>query len=336
VFAVIDDNLPRWDGSRRGFYEVWYLKLNHRESRTALWLRYTTLAPVASGEPVRGQVWAVHFDPGAPERNVAGLSTWPGDQVRFGGGSIVQVGDACFADGRLSGTVAAGELEISWDLAYEPNVTTFHHAPWVARGLGLLPTTVCSPNVDIRMEGTFRVGSRAFRCTGEPAQQGHIWGRRHGLRWSWAHCNAFEGAEGAVFEGVTAQTKLAGLESPLLTAILIRLDGIDHVFNSPWRLLTTRSDHRLGAWSFVVVDGDRRFSGAVTARPEDMVGVAYTDTDLTRLYCHNAKVGSMELTVEERRAGGFRPVRTLVARGTVALEYVDRVADPRVAIRIGL
>ena len=39
------DNVTRWDGERRGFYEVYYLKVNHIPSGTALWARYTLLAP---------------------------------------------------------------------------------------------------------------------------------------------------------------------------------------------------------------------------------------------------------------------------------------------------
>lgn len=333
IAGMLEDNRPRWDGTRAGFYEVWFLKLNHRASGTALWVRYTTLAPADAQQPARGQVWAIFFDPADPSCNVAGLCTVPRGEVRLGGDALVALAGARYAEGHAGGAVRAEGVPVRWDLRYEPAATTFHHVPGLVAAV--VPTRVCSPNVDVRVHGSFQVGERAFTCEGEPAQQGHIWGTRHGHRWTWAHCNAFEGAEGAVFEGLTAQVRVLGLESPPLTALLIRLDGEDHVFNSPWSMWTTPSWHRLGGWRFEATRGARRYRGEVSAQLADIVGVIYTDTDLSPVYCHNTKVASMVLHVDEKHGGAFRPVRTLIARKTCALELVDRTSDPRVPMRIG-
>ena len=53
------DNVTRWDGERRGFYEVYYLKVNHIPSGTALWARYTLLAPQETGRSA--QWWCPRF-----------------------------------------------------------------------------------------------------------------------------------------------------------------------------------------------------------------------------------------------------------------------------------
>ncbi|HWM84906.1 MAG TPA: hypothetical protein VNO33_03685, partial [Kofleriaceae bacterium] len=59
------DNRRRWDG-RPGHYEVWYLTLNHRPSRTGAWLRYTLEAPL--GGEAHAALWFAHFDARVPER----------------------------------------------------------------------------------------------------------------------------------------------------------------------------------------------------------------------------------------------------------------------------
>lgn len=323
---MLDDNRARWTG-QRPFYEVWFLKLNHAQSGGALWVRYTTLA--ARDGTTRGEVWAIAFAKGGPHR--AGHRAHPREQVTHGADPLIRIGDAELADGRARGEVA----DIEWELEWTPNASTFHHVPsWLA-GLGVLSSQVCSPNVDVAVRGWFRVGPTMFVCNGEAGQQGHIWGRRYGHRWSWAHCNTFRGAPGAVFEGVTAQLALGAIVTPPLTSAFVRWRGRDRVFNGVRDMLWTPSAHRLGSWTFTLDDGGHRFVGAISAATRDMVGVAYTDTDSTKLYCHNAKIGSMTLEVLENRGGAYRPVERLESEGATALEYTDRAADPAVPILVG-
>ena len=330
VPAMLADNLPHWNGITRPYYEVWFFKVNHRASGDALWVRYTTLAPRFAAESLRGELWAIHFDR-AGGAHAAGRRVFPMAEVGLGQDPIIRLGTAELADGRARGALDAGGVGIAWDLRYEPNAGTYHHVPRMLRRV--LSTAVCSPNVDLAMRGWFDVGGRRFECTGEPGQQGHIWGRKYGYRWSWGHCNAFAGAPGAVFEGVTAQVALGGFVTPHLTSLFVRWNGADHVLNGPAALLWTPSEHALGRWKFTADAGELRFAGKLTARTQDIVGVGYTDTDGSMVYCHNAKIGSMVLDISKNDGGRWRAVDRLEAAGTAALEFTERVAHPSVPVR---
>jgi hypothetical protein len=52
--------------------------------------------------------------------------------------------------------------------------------------------------------------------------------------------------------------------------------------------------------------------------------VEYTDTDGSKLWCHNAKVGDMTLEVYQREGGRWAHVDTLTSQGTTAVEWVMR------------
>jgi hypothetical protein len=141
------------------------------------------------------------------------------------------------------------------------------------------------------------------------------------------------GAPGAVFEGVTAQLKVGPLVTPHLTSVFVRWRGGEHVINGPWGLLMTPSEHELGRWTFTATDGDTRFVGEMTAAQKDIVGVGYTDTDGSMVYCHNAKIGSMVLDIQKREGDRWRGVECLEARGTAALEFTERTAHPGIPVR---
>ncbi|MPZ70795.1 MAG: hypothetical protein GEU71_14900, partial [Actinobacteria bacterium] len=54
------ENLMRWDRRSPGFLEVWYATVNHAETGSGLWLRYTLTAP--DDGPAYCDLWAVCFD----------------------------------------------------------------------------------------------------------------------------------------------------------------------------------------------------------------------------------------------------------------------------------
>jgi hypothetical protein len=67
--TTVDDNLPRWDGQRRGFYEVWFLTWNDPITRDGYWLRYVIESPLPEvGEPY-AQVWFARQSASDPARS---------------------------------------------------------------------------------------------------------------------------------------------------------------------------------------------------------------------------------------------------------------------------
>jgi len=329
------DNLLRWDGARRGFYEVYYLKLNDPGSRTAAWIRYTLTSPLpAAGEPYC-ELWGVFFDAADPSRTLAlktryGIDRLGWERDRF----EVRVGEARlgpdFVRGSLSGT--GGDGELSWDLRFSSDSPPLHHFPqeWMYRA-GFPKTKVLSPHPDARFTGLLRAGDREIRLQDAPGQQTHLWGTQHAARWAWGHCNAFREDPRAVWEGLDSQIALGPWRSPHLKLFYLKAFGEEHWFNAPARWLRNGSRWELGRWDFVLEDDRVKVLGVVRSDLAEFVGVTYMDPDGQLLWCNNSKVANLDLYLFDR-AGN--PRGRLSARQTCAAEYVDRRIYPEVRIRI--
>ncbi|HEC35881.1 MAG TPA: hypothetical protein ENI39_05035, partial [Anaerolineae bacterium] len=200
------DNVTRWDGRRRGFYEVYYLKVNDLVSGTALWVRYTLLAPQREhGGPV-AELWAIFFDRNDPARNLALKRTYPAVRATIGRDPFCfRVGEAVLRHHRAGGGLADEAGSITWDLAWEPSRETFYHLPRPALYQGGFPKTkVLAPNLSVRMQGAYSVNGVTYHLENAPGHQAHLWGTRQGRRWTWGNCSAFVEDPTAVFEGLSA------------------------------------------------------------------------------------------------------------------------------------
>jgi hypothetical protein len=298
------DNIQRWDGARRGFYEVWYLTLSHRPSQTGFWIRYTLEAPLHD-DPY-AQLWFARFDARAPGRTfgihqnvpIAALSS---QAQPF----AVRIGPDELGHGSARGRVAGAGHEASWDLSWQPCAETHHHLPELMyRRGGLGETTVLSPNLDIALHGSITVDGQRYELAGEPGGQTHLWGRKHANAWAWAHCNAFVDRPGACIEALSVDLVRARLPLPRLTLFTLYLDGQRHRFTQFRQLLATGAEHAPGRFLLHGRSRDLRIEASFTCRPEDMLVAPYVDPDGAPCWCVNTEVADVRVVVHERAALG--------------------------------
>jgi hypothetical protein len=332
------DNCLKWDGSTLGHYEVYYLKLNHRESGCAWWLRYTVLAPHANaGHPV-AELWGIFFDPHDPPRNDAFKATHPATDAHWGTDPFVfGIGEkAELRHGSAHGELLDDDRVLAWDLTWEPNSEALHHFPIGGMYTAPVPKTkVLSPNYDVRFHGTITAGGQTYTLTGEPGQQTHLWGTQHANEWVWANCNTFEGhPSDCFFEGLSGQIKLGPVKTPFTTVTIFEIDGERFKLNGLWTAYRAHSKIALPTWFFSAHTRDVRLSGTLTARHEDFVGVEYTDPDGAKLWCNNTKVADCEIDFSRKINGRWTEPLILQARQGAALEFVARHTDPAIPIRI--
>jgi hypothetical protein len=322
-------NITRWDG-RSGRYEVYYIKFNHRESSTGYWIRYTLLAPF-SGSPV-AELWAIFFDSNNPSNNRAVKNTFPVSEAEIKKDSFLfRIGNSVISQTGSKGEIRGKEGSITWDLRFEPVFQTFFHFPYKFMYRASVPKTkVVSPNFSIKVYGKVEVNGTTYDCSGEPGQQTHLWGTKHAERWTWANSSMFGEDESVIFEGLSAQIKLGSRISPALTLFFIRCLGRDYYLNGIVRLFRNKSDSAFPVWKFSARQGGRIFSGKISAAIESFVGVEYTDPDGEKLWCYNTKIADMVIDVYERG----KKIAALTSTGFTALEFVSRIKDPRIPVRI--
>lgn len=322
-------NLSHWQAGKKGFYEVWYFKLNQTQGGPAIWFRLTLLANRA-GDKCVAETWAVFFDAQAwGAGHVAVKESFPLD-IFVATPEKIQIGDCYWADHKTAGKISSGGHEIRWELDYIPNQGTFDPVPTVLKKLGLSKSVACTPNPNLTFTGCFWVDGKAYSCNASRGMQGHIYGSRQAHGWAWAHANT-TGRTPFVIEALTAQVKLGGfLKSPKLSALFFEFEGQQYVWNTLGDALAIQSRYTLDGWEFCAKKPDLKLTGKISGRVGDFAGVQYEDTDGSLLYCHNSKVADLELTA--CRSDGSQV--TLQSNGACAFEVVSRKKDDRVRILI--
>ncbi len=336
VGSTEQDNVLRWDGSTRGFYEVYYFKFNDPAQQVAFWFRYTLLVPVKGRGDGVGELWAAFFDAARPEANRAWKRSYPIDQVSSATNPFTfRIHDSVLHHDGARGRIEGPEDSITWDLSVTPDPEGLRNLPSLLYKLPFPTTKVVAPNLTCTYTGTVRFGDRVIEVTNAPGHQAHIWGTKHAARWAWANCNLFDGEKATVLEALSARVKAGPVLSPPVSSVFLRVGDDTYRFDSFRHLLAIRSTWDVKNWSLEAHNRRYQLLLQITSRPEWMVGVRYQDPDGETRVCNNTKVANAEVRVLERRKGAApRLIHALRADRTCAFEVVGPEAVPEIPVRV--
>lgn len=319
-------NALRWDGTP-GHYEVHYLTTTDPATGIGVWIRFTMLAPGPAGAGGHGapgepscSLWLMATPPEGPA--LARKASFPIDRlVAQDDPFALRIDDAELTERGTRGAID----DVSWDLSWAAGGGAAEHVhPLLAR-LRIAKTVLTLPQPDVALRGTVALPTGTLTLDGSHGAQAHLWGSKHSLRWTWAHCGDFETADGVpapdtFLDGVSVVVPRFGREIGPSTPVVGRLFGRDLRAIAPLRVLRARSRFSLTSWGFEVRDRRLRVEGEVDAPPASLVGVTYTDPDGEPAYCYNSEAASMRLSVWE----GESFLGTLVSRGRAHFEYGQR------------
>ena len=319
------ENIMRWDRATPGFMEVWYSTINHPESGSGVWIRYTITAP-RDGDPYC-ELWGFFFDP-SNKRTFAGKRRFPIDVLGRArdDGSVVRIGDAWLSERHLEGQVEDdGGRVLEWSFDIDPAARCFHHIPQPLRQrVEQRVSTLCVPNLSVPFTGSVALDGEQFIFDRVRGSQAHRWGRAHAQSWAWAHCDGFESHPDAIFEGVAARARFVGLPAPTMTFTYLRYDGRDMEFNSLKQCLRAKSRYEMPTWAFTASSDEFKIVGAARALPERMVQVSYDDPDGSQRHCANSEIADMGIELFRREKGKWRHIDSLTCLRTAHLEFGRR------------
>jgi len=328
------DNLRRWDGARRGHYEVWNVTLNHLASNTGYWIRYTMDAPIDGvGEPF-AQLWFAHFDANDPSRTFAINQKFPIElMMATEAPFVLGIGDNQLRHDGARGKLSGSGHDVAWDLSWPPASQTHRHLPKVMySGGGRGDTTVLSPNLNVAINGTIRVDGTTHELADSPGGQTHLWGKKHAHAWAWGHCNAFDGHPDAALETLTVRLKKRGRVLPPMTITSLYVDGHAYKFTEFHHTLRNRGQFGTASYEFRARSHRHWLEGVYSCRPEDMVVATYEDPDGELSYCSNTEAGNLQVNLYERSGlrSRWRQIAALSAPGRGHFEVGGRQRDPLV------
>lgn len=299
--------IDRWnavrckDDAAGGHVESYFLKLNDRQGRRALWLKATILVR-EGGAPRFAEAWAIAFD--RDGRHIATKETLLLSKASFDPlGLGVVVSRMCLEPGRVRGEVASGDHRITFDLTFTTDVAALVPFPSERMYDAPVPSSkLVSPHPDARFSGVYTVDGETVQVDGWRGMQGHNWGTRHAELYAWAHCNQWDGDDDLVLEGVTARVKVGPLLAPPLTVVCVRHRGVRYDFNAPLSLLRARGTIDTRRWTFTAKQARATVSGELWADTRSFVGLSYENPDGATTYCLNSKIarGRIRLSVRGR------------------------------------
>lgn len=263
---------PRLPASPALRHEAFFLVFRDAASGASFWLRH-------EADPAGGRVqWAV------TDRHDVRQGAWE---------------TAPFAGFSRQGSRASGPGG-AWDLRWSDGpVAPYALVPrWLWR-LGLAGTMYVTSAPAARFTGAVELGGRRWALDGAPGCVGHLWGRRHGARWQWAH--AFWPERGVMAEALTAQGRLGGWLTPFVRTAALWKDG---------RLTVASS-----------VGGPQAFDGGTwTFRAGALAGVCRTEPRLTCELPHSDR--GRRVVVRHCTAGALR-VDGVPEEGPAAVEQAE-------------
>ncbi|MBI4249337.1 MAG: hypothetical protein HY611_07525 [Elusimicrobia bacterium] len=297
-------------------HEVWFVKINDPVTRNALWVRYT----IDGDQPtLKTALWYSIFD---SERQEVLSGRWeePEGNIELGGKKAV----CRFGDSVLErGSARARGPKASWDLSWEDGRSPpFRFVPEALVAAGLAGVVYDSVLSSARFRGEFRLGDRLYSFAGAAGSVGHLWGGRMGDNWRWAHAVFPAASEGktAVFEILSARSRLGPFTGPRCTAAHLWFEGKHYVSIG---LSAARRNAVFGGpagWGFRVHFGKMIAEGR--CRPQEVMtaDIPYAGTDGAKLNCSNCTAGELRLSLRTLE-GGF--IAEFGTRDSAAVETVS-------------
>ncbi len=327
------DNLIRWDGFQKPFYEVYYFKWNDLSQGIAGWMRYTLLASIH--RKPEASIWGIFFDARDPKNNIGIKQTFPLAETRIEKDIFYfSAGSSAIFDGGARGDICQDHNVMAWEIKLGEEALSLRHFPWPLYLGGFPKTKLLAPSLSTTISGEFIANNQKFTLSHVPAHQAHLWGAEQAASWVWGNCNTFKEDSNFCFEGLSARVTMAEKLSPPMTLLFFYWNQKMYAFNSPHQWLMNKSHHDLDRWHFEAATRELRFVGDVFCSPEEISGVRYDDPTGSERFCHNTKIADMKIQIFKKQTYGWDCVQTLTASKSAAFEVVQAALDPRVKLLI--
>ncbi|MEV3970394.1 hypothetical protein AB0K68_19945 [Streptomyces sp. NPDC050698] len=324
-FPAATDSAEALTAARRDRLNVWYSTFTDPDTGTGYWLHHELVRPVNGTPYTRG--WAAVYPPDAhpvldrfgPHDLPEGTASPDGDSAPW------QLPGFHSPSASATSHELRGETErLAWDLQVTADAAPLYTFPRLAWKRRVLPAVHAVPQAQARYCGSVRLDGQPLPLANALGANARIAGRGNAHHWAWLHADL---DDDTVLEVVTAVSGLPLLRLlPPLVFLRLRRAGRDWP-RGDWRsslgLLGVgrfRGRPRLPTWTVRGRAGGRRIAVRVHLPEESRTAVGYTDPDGSRAICNNSERADVQVSLERRRGGRWRPEQVWDVRGTAHAE----------------
>ncbi|MBI4386429.1 MAG: hypothetical protein HY551_03525 [Elusimicrobia bacterium] len=309
LLTIISMTLDLW--APRGilgiapFYETWFLKLNDPANRNALWVRYSLVQRLGGAEATG---WFVLFDAQREEVFQRRYNFKETELALSAADPLYRAGANILERRRARG----GWEGVEWDVRCEREVVPGGELiPPILGRLGIASSMYAAVIGGGTFQGEASCDGRRYVFTQAAGSAGHLWGRRMGRQWRWAHAT-FQDPSGdwVGFEILSAQGRLGPASTPVVTSARLWKGGRLHVSLGLWAGLRNKTFSRPGGWSFRVHFDGFIAEGDCASREESTARLEYEGPRGESLVCRSSMLGACRLSLTDRSGAGIAEYRT--------------------------
>jgi len=294
-----------------GHYESWFQRANHPDRPLALWLRYTLFQPPGRSEDAVGEVWAIWFD-GEHQRIRAAKRRVPFSECAMNG-DVISIGGSTQSPAEITGSALMPDGgALGWSLAVSGKAPPLLLLPAALYGTRLPAAKALVTRPDAHFTGSIEVDGERIELSDWPGTLNHNWGCRHTDHYAWGQVAGFDGAPEVFLECATARLRLAGVWTPPMSLIVLRIGGEELRMNGLLRALRNTGTLDRFDWRIEAEQHGVRITVHIHASRVDFAGLRNDNPGRPQKTCLNSKLAACELTLERR---GEPPRRLRSAHG---------------------
>lgn len=306
------------EDSKRGHYESYFQRANHPDRPLAFWIRYTVFRPAGRPGDAIGELWAIWFD-GESGTTTAVKHEEPLARCWFDPDHLqVDIAGSKLDDSGLEGGASSSGHEIRWRLEYGGGDRPLLLLPkrLYSTPLPKAKALVGTPNAIYK--GTITVDGQEHAIDDWVGSQNHNWGSKHTDYYAWGQVAGFDGVPGSFLECGSAKLKLGPIWTPMMTVMVLRLDGEEHRLNGLPQSFRASESLDYFDWHFCSCTPDVQIEGRIHAPRHQFVGLTYYNPPGGSKSCLNSKLASCEVTLTRKG----RPPVTLKSQHRAAFEIL--------------
>ena len=278
-----------------GFYESFFIRANHPLKKQAFWIRYTVFASGSDPDNRFAELWFAFFD---EDRKYMGKEYFDLFDCSFPRKYFdIHLGANILNSVHSSGIC----LGHSWDLNFQCKEEPLFFLPLnlYYGGFPKAKSIVSQPQAVFNGVVNVAEGHK-FEIKDWKGSQNHNWGTAHTDHYAWGQVAAFDNAPSTFMELISAKLKIGPFNSPFITIMVLRHNGIEHRFNTPDKWLMNKGAFTYFEWSFSCENAQIKVEGTIKASKEDFVGFNYFNPSGGTKDCLNSKLASCSIKISHK------------------------------------